>query len=78
MTPALPSVWIGVDVGGTKVLAGVVDELGAWSEQPVPRGKFTANAAWLMLAVMAFNLTRAAATFRPCGRSFLAQRLLAT
>ena len=25
-------------------------------------GKFTANAAWLVLAVMAFNLTRAAAT----------------
>lgn len=25
-------------------------------------GKFAANAAWLVLAVMAFNLTRAAAT----------------
>ena len=25
-----------------------------------PSGKFTANAAWLVLAVMAFNLTRAA------------------
>lgn len=28
----------------------------------LPSGKFTADAAWLVLAVMAFNLTRAAAT----------------
>lgn len=28
----------------------------------LPSGKFTANAAWLVLAVMAFNLTRASAT----------------
>jgi hypothetical protein len=28
----------------------------------LPSGKFTANSAWLVLAVMAFNLTRAAAT----------------
>ena len=28
----------------------------------LPAGKFNANAAWLDLAVMAFNLTRAAAT----------------
>ena len=28
----------------------------------LPSGKFTANAAWLVLAVMAFNLTRAAAS----------------
>ena len=28
----------------------------------LPSGRFTANAAWLILAVMAFNLTRAAAT----------------
>ena len=28
----------------------------------LPSGKFTANAAWLVLAVMAFNLTRAAPT----------------
>jgi hypothetical protein len=27
-----------------------------------PRGKFTTNTAWLVLAVIAFNLTRAAAT----------------
>lgn len=28
----------------------------------MPSGKFTANTAWLALAAMAFNLTRAAAT----------------
>ena len=28
----------------------------------LPSGKFCANAAWLVLAVIAFNLTRAAAT----------------
>ncbi len=28
----------------------------------LPSGKFTANAAWLVLAIIAFNLTRAAAT----------------
>ena len=28
----------------------------------ITSGKFTANAAWLVLAVLAFNLTRAAAT----------------
>ena len=28
----------------------------------LPSGRFTANAAWLVLATMAFNLTRAAAT----------------
>ena len=28
----------------------------------LPSGKFTANAAWLVLAVIAFNLTRAAAS----------------
>lgn len=28
----------------------------------MPSGVFNANAAWLVLAVMAFNLTRAAAT----------------
>jgi hypothetical protein len=33
----------------------------------LPSGKLTANAAWLVLAVMAFNLTRAAATITgPC------------
>jgi hypothetical protein len=33
----------------------------------LPSGVFTANAAWLVLAVMAFNLTRAAATLADHG-----------
>ena len=33
----------------------------------LPSGEFTANAAWLVLAVMAFNLTRAAATITGTG-----------
>ena len=33
----------------------------------LPSGRFTANAAWLVLAVMAFNLTRAAATITGAG-----------
>lgn len=33
----------------------------------LPSGVFTANAAWLVLAVMAFNLTRAAATITGLG-----------
>ena len=33
----------------------------------LPSGVFTANAAWLVLAVMAFNLTRAAATIAGTG-----------
>jgi hypothetical protein len=33
----------------------------------LPSGKFAANAAWLVLAVMAFNLTRAAATLAGTG-----------
>ena len=34
----------------------------------LPSGKFTANAAWLVLAVIAFNLTRAAATLTGAAR----------
>ena len=33
----------------------------------LPSGVFTANAAWLVLAVIAFNLTRAAATLAGTG-----------
>ena len=33
----------------------------------LPSGVFTANAAWLVLAVIAFNLTRAAATLAAPG-----------
>ena len=35
----------------------------------LPSGKFTANAAWLVLAVIAFNLTRAAASLTAAHRS---------
>lgn len=35
----------------------------------LPSGKFNANAAWLVLAVIAFNLTRAAATIAGAGLS---------
>jgi len=42
----------------------------------LPSGKFTANAAWLVLAVMAFNLTRAAATLT--GAATLAKSTTAT
>jgi hypothetical protein len=42
----------------------------------LPSGKFTANAAWLVLAVMAFNLTRAAAT--TTGTASLAKSTTAT
>lgn len=42
----------------------------------LPSGKFTANAAWLVLAVIAFNLTRAAAT--ATGQPSLAKSTTAT
>lgn len=42
----------------------------------LPSGKFTANSAWLVLAVMAFNLTRAAATLT--GQRRLARATTAT
>ena len=42
----------------------------------LPSGKFTANAAWLVLAVIAFNLTRAAATVT--GQPALAKSTTAT
>ena len=35
----------------------------------LPSGKFTANAAWLVLAVIAFNLTRAAASLTAATRA---------
>ena len=45
----------------------------------LPSGVFTANAAWLVLAVIAFNLTRAAATLAaPAAASELARATTAT
>ena len=44
----------------------------------LPSGVFTANAAWLVLAVIAFNLTRAAATLAAPSASDLARATTAT
>jgi hypothetical protein len=40
-----------------------------------PSGKSTANAAWLVLAVIAFNLTRAADHPAPAARVTLGSRV---
>jgi hypothetical protein len=42
------------------IVEQVIAELKAGPLAHLPSGKFTANAAWLVLAAMAFNLTRAA------------------
>ena len=47
---------------GHAVIEQVNADLKASALAHLPSGIFTANAAWLVLAVMAFNLTRAAAT----------------
>ncbi|KRB75124.1 transposase [Nocardioides sp. Root190] len=47
---------------GHAIIEQVHADLKASALAHLPSGKFTANAAWLVLAVMAFNLTRAAAT----------------
>jgi hypothetical protein len=44
----------------------------------LPSGVFTANAAWLVLAVIAFNLTRAAATLAGPTGSALARATTST
>lgn len=44
------------------IIENVNADLKASALAHMPSGKFTANAAWLVAAVMAFNLTRAAAT----------------
>jgi len=44
------------------IVEQVIAELKAGPLAHLPSGKFTANAAWLVLAVIAFNLTRAAGT----------------
>jgi len=48
--------------GGHAIIEQVHAELKNSALAHLPLGKFNANAAWLVLAVMAFNLTRAAAT----------------
>lgn len=47
---------------GHAVIEQVHADLKASALAHLPSGRFTANAAWLVLAVIAFNLTRAAAT----------------
>src|SRR5690606_3389623 len=47
---------------GHAVIEQVHADLKAAALAHLPSGKFAANAAWLVLAVIAFNLTRAAAT----------------
>jgi hypothetical protein len=47
---------------GHAVIEQVHADLKSSALAHLPSGKFTANAAWLVLAVIAFNLTRAAAT----------------
>jgi hypothetical protein len=47
---------------GHAIIEGVHADLKGSALAHLPSGRFTANAAWLVLAVMAFNLTRAAAT----------------
>jgi len=49
------------------VIEQVNADLKASALAHLPSGVFTANAAWLVLAVMAFNLTRAAATLTGTG-----------
>ena len=44
------------------IVEQVIADLKAGALAHLPSGKFTANAAWLVLAAIAFNLTRAAAT----------------
>lgn len=47
---------------GHAIIEQVHADLKASALAHLPSGQFSANAAWLVLAVMAFNLTRAAAT----------------
>ncbi len=47
---------------GHAIIEQVHADLKNFSMAHLPSGKFTANAAWLVLAVIAFNLTRTAAT----------------
>jgi Transposase DDE domain group 1 len=47
---------------GHAIIEQVHADLKASALAHLPSGRFAANAAWLVLAVMAFNLTRAAAT----------------
>lgn len=58
------------------IIENVNADLKASALAHLPSGKFTANAVWLVCAVMAFNLTRAAATLTKA--PFLARATTAT
>lgn len=66
---------------GHAIIEQVHADLKASALAHLPSGKFTANSAWLVLAVIAFNLTRAAAVIAatgPTGCSDLAKATTAT
>jgi hypothetical protein len=60
---------------GHAIVEQVIAELKNGPLAHLPSGKFTANAAWLVLATMAYNLTRAAGTL---ASTFHAKATLAT
>ena len=61
-TSTLPTVSADKTHRGHAIIEQVHADLKNSALAHLPSGKFCANAAWLVLAVMAFNLTRAAAT----------------
>ena len=64
---------------GHAIIEQVHADLKASALAHMPSGVFTANAAWLVLAVIAFNLTRAAATLAaPATTSDIARATTAT
>jgi hypothetical protein len=64
---------------GHAIIEQVHADLKASALAHLPSGVFTANAAWLVLAVIAFNLTRAAASLAaPAATSDLARATTAT
>ena len=50
---------------GHAIIENVIADLKDGVLAHMPSGKFTANAAWTVLAAIAYNLTRAAATGPP-------------
>ncbi|MBM7470642.1 hypothetical protein JOE66_000276 [Subtercola frigoramans] len=61
-TPALDTVTADQVHRRHAIIEQVHDDLKCSALAHLPSGRFTANAAWLVLAVIAFNLTRTAAT----------------
>ena len=65
--PTLDTVTADKTHRGHAIIEQVHADLKSSALAHLPSGKFTANAAWLVLAVIAFNLTRAAATLTGTG-----------